>query len=221
VTTTIIILAMIAAFLGLRLYSALGKHGREADSVLPRPEEQPRTAPIAAPVTQATELTHPRSSGPAEGLVYEPAAEIGIRALLAADRTFDVGRFLAGAQSAYRMILEAYWQGDKAQLQTLCDADSYQAFADAIDARVARGETLENRLVTIDSAIIAGAGLTAGVGHVTVRYAADIAAITRDADGRIVAGSTSDAIATQDVWSFSRTLGSRDPNWLLDETDAG
>ena len=219
-TSTIIILALIAAFLGLRLYSALGKHGRD-ENALPQGEERARIAPVAAPQAPAIDSPRPRAASASEGLVYEPSAEIGIRALLAADRTFDVGRFLGGAQGAYRLILEAFWRGDKDALRPLCDADSYQAFADDIDARAERGETLDNRLVTIDKAVIVDAGVSAGVARILVRFEADIAAITRDSEGRIIAGSTDDAVAAKDVWSFVRTINSSDPAWLLDETDAG
>ncbi len=219
-TATIIILALIAAFLGLRLYNVLGKHGRDADGLLPRAGERPRTAPIAAPAAPPAEAPRGTSAAPVPGMVYEPAAEIGIRAILSADREFDVGRFLGGAKAAYRMILEAYWKGDRETLQGLCDADSYAAFAEAIDAREARGESLDNRLVTIDKATIVSASLNRGTARITVRFDADIAAITRDKDGRIVAGSMTDAVATTDSWSFVRDTASKDPNWLLDETDA-
>jgi predicted lipid-binding transport protein (Tim44 family) len=75
-------------------------------------------------------------------------------------------------------------------------------------------------LVTIDRAIITNATVNDGVARLTVRFDADIAAITRDGEGRIIAGSMTDAVATHDVWSFVRVIDSRDPNWLLDETDA-
>lgn len=217
VTSTIIILAMIAAFLGFRLYSALGKHGQ--DGAIPKPEERIRTAPTA-PSAPSTDAPQPLGGTRPADLVYEPSAEIGIRAIFAADRSFDVGRFIAGAQAAYRMILEAYWRGDKDALAELCDADSLAAFATAIDARAERGETLDNRLVTIDRARIIDASCDNGLARVVVRFDADIAAITRDGDGRMVAGSMTDAVATHDVWSFVRRIDSSDPNWLLDETDA-
>lgn len=219
VTSTIIILAMIAAFLGFRLYSALGKHGDDG-AALPKPEERIRTAPTAAPAPTPADAPQPMGGTRPADLVYEPSAEVGIRAIFAADRGFDVGRFVAGAQAAYRMILEAYWRGDKDALAELCDADSLEAFATAIDARTQRGETLDNRLVTIDKARIIDASCDHGLARIIVRFEADIAAITRDGDGRMVAGSMTDAVATQDVWSFVRRVDSRDPNWLLDETDA-
>ena len=55
--------------------------------------------------------------------------------------------------------------------------------------------------------------------RIVVRFDADIAAVTRDAEGNVVAGSTSDAVETHDVWTFARTLKSSDPNWKLADTD--
>lgn len=219
-TATIVILALIAAFLGLRLYSVLGKHGGDQEPVLPRAEDRPRAAQVAAPQVPVADAPRGAAAPSNDTMVYDPAAEIGIRAILSADRSFDVGRFLGGAQAAYRMILEAYWKGDRDALRGLCDADSYEAFDTAITDRETRGETLDNRLVTIDRATIIQASLAHGAARITVRFDADIAAITRDSDGRVVAGSMTDAVATQDVWSFVRAIDSKDPNWLLDETDA-
>ena len=54
---------------------------------------------------------------------------------------------------------------------------------------------------------------------VTVRFEADIAAVTRNKDGEVVAGSMSDAVQTRDLWTFRRDIASKDPNWLLVETD--
>jgi predicted lipid-binding transport protein (Tim44 family) len=220
VNVTIIILALIAAFLGLRLYSVLGKRtGQEQEPVLPRSDEQRPT--VLVPPASADVPRSP-TADPLAGLVYEPAAERGIRALLAADRSFDVARFVNGAKAAYRMILEAYWAGDREQLRDLCDADSYAAFDEAISAREARGETLQNKLVAIDRATIVDADLLGGNdARIAVRFEADIAAVTRDSNEQVIAGSMTDAVATTDVWGFRRDIRSTNPNWLLDETDAG
>ena len=216
---SIVLLAMIAAFLGMRLYSVLGKRtGHEQEPVLPRRED--RAAPAPVRLDDADALPQPAAPGadPA-GLVYEPAAEAGLRALLAADRHFDAGRFIDGAQAAYRMILEAYWAGDRDTLRDLCDDDSYQAFADAIDAREARGEKLDNRLVGIETTKITEVEVGRSDARITVRFQADISAVTRDADGKLIAGSMTDGVQTDDLWTFRRGIGSSDPNWLLDEAD--
>lgn len=219
---TIVILAVVAAFLGYRLYSILGKRtGHEQEPWVPGNE--PRTGqrtvpPFMGQQEQFEQVPASGASAPAD-LVYEPRAEHGIRAILSADRSFSVGGFLDGAKQAYRMILEAYWKGDREALLALCDDDTYDAFVQAIDAREARGEVLDNRLVTIENAIVSDAEFSRGLARVTVRLDADIAAVTRDKDGKVIAGSLTDAVETHDVWTFSRHISSNDPNWKLDETD--
>ena len=215
---SIVLLAMIAAFLGMRLYSVLGKRtGHEQEPVLPR--ERAAATPVRLDEGDGAPAVVPASADTA-GLVYEPGAEAGLRQLLATDRNFDAGRFMEGAEAAYRMILEAYWKGDRDTLRDLCDDDSYDAFVEAITAREARGETLENRLIRIDSAKITAIETSRGEARITVRYHADISAITRDADGKLIAGSMSDAEQADDLWTFRRQIGSNDPNWVLDEAES-
>ena len=215
---SIVLLAMIAAFLGMRLYSVLGKRtGHEQEPVLPR--ERTAASPVRLDENDGSQTAAP-AAAETSGLVYEPAAEAGLRQLLATDRNFDAGRFMEGAEAAYRMILEAYWKGDRDTLRDLCDDDSYEAFADAIAARESRGETLDNRLMGIDSAKITAVELNRSEARVTVHYRADISAVTRDADGKLIAGSMSDASQTDDLWTFRRQIGSNDPNWVLDEAES-
>jgi predicted lipid-binding transport protein (Tim44 family) len=157
--------------------------------------------------------------GETSGLVYEDGAAIGIRAISAADGSFDVARFLEGAQAAYRMILEAFWRGDRDELRPLVDDAVLASFEAALADRLAAGHRLDNRLVAIERAVIEDARLEGRTATIDVRFDADIAAVTRNEAGEVVAGSLTDAIATHDVWTFRRTLGSSDPNWLLVETD--
>lgn len=225
VTIEIVILAMIAAFLGLRLYSVLGRRAEHEEEPIQGRFDASR-GPGAAPLPPSPRQADPREAqNPAQRQrelpVTAPAVERGLRAIAAADRQFDGFAFVDGARSAYRMILEAFWRGDKDELRYLCDADVYQSFAAAIDARVAAGETLDNRLVRIEEATIVAADYAAPVARVTVRFHSDIAAVTRNADGQVVAGSLDDAIEAIDIWTFSRRVDSADPDWMLDETDEG
>src|SRR3546814_14332113 len=83
--------------------------------------------------------------------------------------SFDVSRFLEGSKSAYRMVLEAFWAGDTATLETLADDSVTREFTAAIDERKAQGLTLDNRVVRIDRAMITDASLNGMMAHVTVR----------------------------------------------------
>ena len=218
VTVEIVLLAMVAAFLGLRLYSVLGKRtGHEQEPVARPAIDERQPASVRQPVGSREGL----SPAPViDSPLADSAAQSGLRSIANADRTFDPALFLEGAKSAYGMILEAYWKGDKEQLRFLCDDDVYETFVEAIDARNANGETLENRLVRIDEARIVDASYDHPMARISVRFDADIAALTRDANGAIIGGSLTDAVETHDVWTFFRDVKSGDRNWKLDETDA-
>jgi predicted lipid-binding transport protein (Tim44 family) len=211
----IVILALIAVFVGLRLYSVLGERtGHEQQPIL-------KPADPDARIEQRVPAAPP-PSGPAAdsgSTAFLPTAGPGVRALLAADPAFDVARFLEGAKAAYGMILEAYWRGELDRVRAHVDDNVYSTFAEAVEDRNAQGLVLDNRLVAIEHALIAEASLERQIALVTVRFEADIAAVTRNKDGEVVAGSLSDAVQTRDLWTFRRDVGSRDPNWVLIETD--
>jgi predicted lipid-binding transport protein (Tim44 family) len=214
----IVILAMIAAFLGLRLYSVLGRRAEHEEEPVPtrfeRSESGQAPRPVAPPVTEP-----PRRNREIAG--FAPAIELGLREISQADRRFDLLTFLEGAKAAYGMVLEAFWRGDKEELRQLCDDDVYQGFAAAIDMRESAGETLDNRLIRIEDTLVQSARLDGRTARIAVSFVADIASVVRDKDGNVVAGSLDDAIESRDVWTFSRHMDSADPDWLLDETDEG
>ncbi len=213
----IVILAMVAAFLGLRLYSVLGRRAEHEEEVIPHRFER----------DNAPETDEPTSFRPAQQNVQlrsadvPPGTESGVRAIAAADPGFDVLGFLEGAKGAYGVILEAFWNGDRETLKELCDDDVYGSFTAAIDARTAAGETIDNRLIRIEDATIKHAELDGRIARVTVLFVADIAAVTRDKDGTLVGGSLDDAVESRDAWTFMRNVDAVGPDWILDETDEG
>lgn len=214
----IVVLAMIAAFLGLRLYSVLGQRAEQEEESIPQRverrdmvEQDPRAAQSKPQNEHQFQDIQP----------VLPAVERGVREIAAADRRFDILGFLAGAKGAYGMVLEAFWKGDRETLKELCDHDVYDSFDAAITAREEAGEQLNNTLIRIEEAVIEGASMTGTMARVRVRFAADIAAVTYDKDGAMIAGSLDDAVETRDIWTFMRDVNSADPNWLLDETDEG
>ena len=213
----IVILAMIAAFLGMRLYSVLGQRAEHEEEVIPNRYDanEKQTTIDARPQPAATVIDLPRNPN------LHPSVEQGVRAIAAADRRFDLLSFLEGAKGAYAMVLEAFWRGDKETLRELCDLDVYQSFAGAIDAREELGQTLDNKLIRIEDATVRDAELDGRTARVTVLFVSDIAALTRDADGNMVAGSLDDAIESRDIWTFKRDIDAAGPDWILDETDEG
>jgi predicted lipid-binding transport protein (Tim44 family) len=217
VTFTIVLLALVAAFLGLRLYSVLGKRtGHEQEPVARQPlDNAPQI--IRQPVLGSdSSSTLPQG----EASNVDLAAQSGLRSIINADRQFDLPLFIEGGKSAYKIVLEAYWKGDKESLRFLCDDDVYDSFAEEIDGRQTRGETLENRLLRIDGARVIDASFDVPMARITLQFDADVAALVKDADGNVIGGSMTDAVETHDIWTFMRDVKSGDRNWKLDETDS-
>jgi predicted lipid-binding transport protein (Tim44 family) len=219
VIVEIVILAMIAAFLGLRLYSVLGRRAEHEEEPVPTRFEKRGDAPGAARIPQISQPV-PVQLRPRELAGLSPAVERGLQEIAAADRNFSLPAFLEGAKSAYAMILEAFWRGDREDLKALCTPEVYASFASAIDAREQAGEQLDNRLVRIEESVLHSVELDRRTARIALRFTADIAAVTRDRDGNVIAGSLDDAIESRDIWTFSRDIGAAGPDWVLEETDA-
>jgi predicted lipid-binding transport protein (Tim44 family) len=211
--TTLIVLALVFVFVALRLWSVLGRRTGH---------EQPVAKPESVPAVRGVIVKAPDTDrAPAIGQEPAPSATAaaGLRTISAADPQFDVVRFVEGAKSAYGMVLEAFWRGDQDALDKMVDSDVAHAFAHAIHEREEAGEKLDNRLVSIEQAQIDDARVEGGVAYIRIRFEADVAAVTRDRDGNVIAGSLTDAVPTHDVWTFSRPVKSPNPNWMLTETD--
>lgn len=215
----IVILAMIAAFLGLRLYSVLGERAEHEEEAITSNREaaEDRSHDMSQPAARPN-LVGPAPARPEDA---PPVIERGVRAIASATGRFEILTFLEGAKGAYQMILEAFWKGDRETLKQLCDDDVFASFCAAIDAREQAGEVLDNRLVRIEETKIEFAELDGRTARIGVLFVADIAAVTRDGDGNVIAGSLDDAVESRDVWTFSRDVKSDNPDWLLDETDEG
>jgi predicted lipid-binding transport protein (Tim44 family) len=213
----IIILACVALFVGLRLYAVLGRRTGHEQSIV-KPADVKPSSLIVRPAAEPVVERKVETAGAMTAMI-DPHALDGVRSVVSADPHFDVASFLDGARSAYRMVLEAFWRGDEAELRRLVDDEVYDAFRESIEARREAGETVENRLVAIERSSIHSAGMAGQMAVIAVRFDADIAAITRDAEGHVVAGSLSDAVQTHDLWTFSRNVRVDDPNWILIETD--
>jgi predicted lipid-binding transport protein (Tim44 family) len=213
----IVFLAMLAGFIGLRLYQVLGRRtGTErpvADPFRPAGPEVARPGPQGS-AREASPVLMPDL--PAD---IAPSVRPGIEAILAADRGFRPEAFVAGARGAYQMILEAFWRGDVDELSDLVSDEVLEGFRHAIEERKARGETLENRLLEVDSVKIVDARLNGSMAEVTVQFDAEILAVTRGSDGAVISGSPDAGVETHDVWTFSRHVTSPDPAWLLVGTD--
>ncbi len=228
---TIIFLAL-AVFIFLRLRSVLGQRtGRERPPYdpysAPKPG-QPATEKVIALPNRNAEAAAPASveaAPPSERWKGVVAADspiaAGLDAIATANSSFDAKSFIAGARGAYEMIVNAYAEGDRRALRSLLSREVFEGFDAAIGEREKRGETVENRFVSIDEAEITGAELRQRTSQVTVRFVSKLITATRDKTGNVIDGSAEKVADVTDVWTFAREVSSRDPNWKLVATEAG
>jgi predicted lipid-binding transport protein (Tim44 family) len=229
---TIIFLAL-AVFIFLRLRSVLGQRtGRERPPYDPysagepvRPATEKVVAlPNRAPESAAAKpVEAPVAPGERWKGVAEPGSALagGLDAIVAADASFDPQHFLTGARAAYEMIVNAYAEGDRRTLKNLLAREVSDGFESAITEREKKGETVENKFVSIDEAEITHAELRGRTAQVTVRFHSKLISATRDKNGNVIDGSADKVTDVTDVWTFARDASSRDPNWKLVATEAG
>jgi len=207
----IVVFAVIAGLLVVRLRSVLGRRtGSEQrrDPFTAKPQSPEMPPQKVVPLPRRNRLAPPPPSGP---LSLGQALD----QLKAADKSFDEKAFLGGARSAFEIIVNAFAKGDSATLEPLLSHEVYASFAAAIRERAARHETLSTNLLTLKTVDIAEANLAADIAQVTVRFVSDQINVTRKADGTVVDGNPDQVEEKTDLWTFSRSVNSRDPNWTL------
>jgi predicted lipid-binding transport protein (Tim44 family) len=223
----VVLFAMVAAFLFLRLRSVLGRRtGSERPRPNPfspapdqqRPGQRPEIRPEVRPETTVVPLPSRAEPARSEQPKPEPAATplaTGLAEIKLADPNFHEDTFLAGARVAFEMIVEAYARGDLATLRPLLADDVYEKFAGAIKQREAAGETLESTLGGIRILDIVEARMDGRVAIVTVKMVSDQTNILRDRAGTVLDGDPAKSVEVVDLWTFSRHTRAKDPNWTL------
>ena len=216
----IILFAMVAAFLVLRLRSVLGRRTgqeRPRDPLFRRPQPPPEAVVDKVVAFGSRGLTAP----PPTTAPSADAVATGLERIRAADPGFDPAQFLQGARVAFERIVSAFAAGDKPALRPLLSDDVYNPFAAAIDERAASGETLETRVLRLKGEDIVEAGLADRVARVTVKFVSDQINVLRAHDGSIVDGHPEHPTEKIDFWSFARDTRAADPNWVLVATASG
>lgn len=213
----LLVLIALAAIVLYRLKMVIGSrtgHEGTPDYVRRRDEarqsEEGRAVPVPDPVDFDEEPQAPVTGDNAEALAR-------IREI---EPDFDVDGFVEGARGAYEMILMAYEEGDRDTLQSLLSPDVYQAFESGISAREEKGLRVEARFIGVRDAGVEELAFEPDtrIADVTVRFVGELITSVRDAENRVVEGDPNEVRRQSDVWTFSREMGSVDPNWLLTGT---
>ena len=186
----IILLAMIAGFIFLRLRGILGKKtGFEEDINSSFPHE----APPAQPTSDLNAST------------FDENAKKD---------------FVNGAKIAYETIITNFAKGTLKDIKSLLDKSVYQQFEDAIKDRKSKNFSSETTFIGIDSAVIKQHEQNKNMLEVTVEFVSEIISCVKDKDNKIISGDPEKVKKVLDTWKFSKDSKSSNPNWLLIDTQA-
>ena len=186
----IILLAMIAGFIFLRLRGILGKKtGFEEDINSSFPHEAPPVQPVADLNAET----------------FDDKAK---------------KEFVKGAEIAYETIITNFAKGKLKDIKSLLDKSVYKQFEDAINDRDSKKLSSETTFIGINSAEVKDHHQNKNMLEVTVEFVSEIISCVKDKDNKIVSGDPEKIKKVLDTWKFSKDSRSANPNWLLIDTQA-
>ena len=188
----IILLAMFAGFIILRLRNILGrKTGHQG-------KQMSRYFPRGVEVLKDIENNEAIRSGN----VDEEAKK----------------QFLKGADVAYEQIITSFAKGDKKSLKSLLGKELFQNFAEIIDERVKKQQKYETTFIGLKSSKILEFKKIENIYKVTVNFVSEIITCVKDKNNQIIEGNPDMIKTAHDVWKFAKNMWSQDPTWYLVET---
>ena len=188
----IIILAMIAGFIILRLRGILGRRTGHEKKVL--------GGLFGKKVTQRN--TEKKVVNLSSSKLDDAAKE----------------QFIEGAKAAYEMIITSFAKGDKNALKPLLNKEIYQNFSHEIDHRKKENLKSELTFVGVKSAEIKNFEKKDNIYIFTVNFVSEIITYRKDKNNKIIEGNPDIIKTVNDVWKFSKNMWSSNPNWYLVET---
>ena len=127
-------------------------------------------------------------------------------------------RFLKGADMAYEQIITSFAKGDTKSLKSLLGKEMFQNFSEVIEERKKKQIKYETTFIGIKSSKILEFKKIENIYKVTVNFVSEIITCVKDKNNKIIDGNP-DAIKTaNDIWKFSKNMWSQDPTWYLVET---
>ena len=184
----IILLAMIAGFIFLRLRGILGiKTGFEENISTSFPHESP-------PKTDNKKIN-------SENFDENAKKE-----------------FLNGAKIAYETIITDFAKGDLKKIKSLLDNKIFDQFKNSIKDRETKGLISDTTFIGINSAEIKEHKETNNILEVTVDFVSEIISCVRNKEKKIISGDPEKIKKVHDTWKFCRDTRSNNPNWFLKET---
>jgi len=127
-------------------------------------------------------------------------------------------QFLKGADIAYEQIITSFAKGDKKSLKNLLGKDLFTDFAEVIDERKKKQLNYETTFIGLKSSKILEFKKIENIYKVTVNFISEIITCVKDKNNQIIEGNPDTIKTVNDVWKFSKNMWSQNSTWYLVET---
>jgi len=126
--------------------------------------------------------------------------------------------FLKGANIAYEQIITSFAKGDKKSLKNLLGKKLFSDFSEVIDERKKKELNYETTFIGIKSSKVLEFKKIENIYKVTVNFVSEIITCVKDKNNQVIEGNPDTIKTVNDVWKFSKNMWSQDPTWYLVET---
>ena len=127
-------------------------------------------------------------------------------------------QFLKGAEVAYEQIITSFAKGDKKSLKTLLEKNLFNQFSEVIDEREKKQLKYETTFIGLKSTKILEFKKIENIYKVTVNFVSEIITCVKDKNNQIIEGNPDTIKTVNDIWKFSKNMWSQDPTWYLVDT---
>ena len=127
-------------------------------------------------------------------------------------------QFLKGAEIAYEQIITSFAKGDKKTLKSLLEKNMFNRFTEVIDERKNKELTYETTFIGLKSSKIVEFKKIENIYKVTVNFVSEIITCVKDKNNKVIEGNPDTIKTVNDVWKFSKNMWSHNPTWYLVET---
>ena len=126
--------------------------------------------------------------------------------------------FIKGAKIAYESIITSFAKGDLKNISYLLDKKILDDFTDAVQERNKNNNVSETTFIGVNSAEIKEHKDHGSIIEVVVDFESEIISCVKDKDGQIISGDMKKIKKVHDTWKFTKDKNSSNPNWLLVDT---
>ena len=217
----ILILAMIAIFIINRLRNVLGKKtGNESDIVekfTQRKNAFKESEPDSVSDQKFSKLD---KNDVKKNLHSNKKINSAINEILKIDDNFEINSFCDGAKKAFEFILTEFSNNNLKALEKLLSKSIYKVFEEQINLRKKKKEELEITIISVKNPEIKSVNLEKKyVAYFKLLFDSEQVQVTKNSSDEVIDGDNNQILQIKEIWTFSKNLKSKDPNWILEEIE--